>query len=56
MASQHKWKVGEQEFEALMRMLDNLVRAHWWHCPYSLCKLSGIGLAPVKQMIFLVSL
>ncbi|NXT72101.1 ADDG protein, partial [Chaetops frenatus] len=24
MASQHKWKVGEQEFEALMRMLDNL--------------------------------
>jgi len=26
-ASQQKWKVGEQEFEALMRMLDNLVRA-----------------------------
>ncbi|NXF82181.1 ADDG protein, partial [Sclerurus mexicanus] len=24
MASQQKWKVGEQEFEALMRMLDNL--------------------------------
>ncbi|XP_060097681.1 gamma-adducin isoform X2 [Heteronotia binoei] len=24
MASQFKWKVGEQEFEALMRMLDNL--------------------------------
>uniref|UniRef100_A0A8D0GJU0 Adducin 3 n=1 Tax=Sphenodon punctatus TaxID=8508 RepID=A0A8D0GJU0_SPHPU len=24
MGSQHKWKVGEQEFEALMRMLDNL--------------------------------
>lgn len=32
MASQQKWKVGEQEFEALMRMLDNLVRARcWWY-------------------------
>lgn len=25
MGSQHKWKVGELEFESLMRMLDNLV-------------------------------
>lgn len=35
MASQQKWKVGEQEFEALMRMLDNLVRARWCWYPYS---------------------
>ena len=26
-----KWLVGEQEFEALMRMLDNLVREHCCH-------------------------
>ena len=25
MGTQHKWKVGELEFESLMRMLDNLV-------------------------------
>lgn len=25
MGSQNKWKVGELEFESLMRMLDNLV-------------------------------
>lgn len=25
MGSQHKWRVGELEFESLMRMLDNLV-------------------------------
>lgn len=25
MGGQHKWKVGELEFESLMRMLDNLV-------------------------------
>lgn len=31
MASQQKWKVGEQEFEALMRMLDNLVGARLHH-------------------------
>lgn len=28
MAGQYKWKVGELEFESLMRMLDNLVSAH----------------------------
>lgn len=28
MASQYKWKVGELEFESLMRMLDNLVSAY----------------------------
>lgn len=26
MGSQNKWKVGELEFESLMRMLDNMVR------------------------------
>lgn len=25
MAGQYKWKIGELEFESLMRMLDNLV-------------------------------
>ncbi len=27
MGSQHKWRLGELEFESLMRMLDNLVSA-----------------------------
>lgn len=27
MFGQYKWKAGELEFESLMRMLDNLVRA-----------------------------
>ena len=26
MGTQYKWKIGELEFESLMRMLDNLVR------------------------------
>lgn len=28
MSGQYKWKVGELEFESLMRMLDNLVSPH----------------------------
>lgn len=28
MLGQYKWKVGELEFESLMRMLDNLVSPH----------------------------
>lgn len=32
-----KWKVGEAEFESLMRMLDNLVSEPW---PVPLCFLS----------------
>lgn len=51
MSSQQKWKVGEQEFEALMRMLDNLVRTHSWQHPGSLCKLLSVGSAAVWQMI-----
>lgn len=50
MASQQKWKVGEQEFEALMRMLDNLVSTHMGHCPCSLRKLLSVGSASVPQM------
>lgn len=51
MSSQQKWKVGEQEFEALMRMLDNLVRAHLWQRPCSLWELLSVGSAAIWQMI-----
>lgn len=32
MGSQHKWKIGELEFESLMRMLDNLVCVCVYEC------------------------
>lgn len=37
--TQPKWQIGEQEFEALMRMLDNLVRADRRSLPISTRKL-----------------
>lgn len=49
-----KWQVGEQEFEALMRMLDNLVRpcrpwsffqaqTWWWESSILIINLQKLG-------------
>lgn len=49
MGGQYKWKVGELEFESLMRMLDNLVSQTERICMLDVNTLIGKEHTPVNH-------